>query len=476
MPTKVSAKIPRNNVAAVDRMGHRTPGTGAAANSASGDSLGTDRSRGERKLSLVRSGREISTQVLKIETWPLERLIPYARNARLHSEAQVAQIAASIAEFGFNNPVLVGQEGGIIAGHARVLAARKLDYTEIPVIVLGHLSENQKRAFILADNKLALNAGWDFEMLRLELEALADQSFNLELTGFGEQELAEALARGMPPGALDPEAVPELQDDPVSRTGDVWTLGRHRILCGDGTCGEDLARVLEGQPCHLVFTDPPYNVDYSGKGPGKMKLANDDLGSGFGAFLRSACDAMLAVSQGAVYICMSSSELPRLHAAFSEAGGHWSTWIVWAKNTFTLGRSDYQRQYEPILYGWREGSRHYWCGDRSQSDVWLVDKPVRNDLHPTMKPVELIGRAIRNSSRPDNVVLDPFGGAGSTLISCENLGRKARLIEIDPQYVDVSVRRWQDYTGSKALLDGDGRSFEQIMMERKASLPGGRKR
>jgi DNA modification methylase len=416
------------------------------------------------------------TQDLKIETWPIERLIPYARNARLHSEAQVAQIAASIAEFGFNNPVLVGPQGGIIAGHARVLAARKLGYTEIPIIVLGHLSENQKRAFILADNKLALNAGWDFEMLRLELEALAEQNFDLELTGFDEKELADALAQETPRGTFDPEAVPELQSEPVSRTGDVWTLGKHRTLCGDGTCAEDLARVLDGKPCHLVFTDPPYNVDYCGKGPARMKLANDNLGGGFGAFLRSACDAMLAVSQGPVYICMSSSELPRLHSAFCDAGGHWSTWIVWAKNTFTLGRSDYQRQYEPILYGWREGAKHYWCGDRSQSDVWLVDKPVRNDLHPTMKPVELIGRALRNSSRPGDVVLDPFGGAGSTLVSCENLGRKARLIEIDSQYVDVSVRRWQDYTGSKAFLDGDGRSFAEIATERRASLPDGRER
>jgi DNA modification methylase len=413
-------------------------------------------------------------QDLKIETWLIERLIPYARNARLHSEMQVAQIAASITEFGFNNPVLVSPEGGIIAGHARVLAARKLGYTEIPVIVLGHLTENQKRAFVLADNKLALNAGWDFEMLRLELEALAEQNFDLELTGFDEKELSEVLAQEMPRGSFDPDAIPELEGEPISRIGDVWILGKHRILCGDGTRGEDLPRVLEGKPCHLVFTDPPYNVDYCGKGPGRMTLANDNLGSEFGVFLRSACDAILAVSQGPVYICMSSSELHRLHLAFCDAGGHWSTWIVWAKNTFTLGHSDYQRQYEPILYGWREGAKHYWCGDRNQGDVWLVDKPVRNDLHPTMKPVDLVGRAIRNSSRPGNVVLDPFGGAGSTLIGCENLDRKARLIEIDPQYVDVSVRRWQDYTGSKAFLDGDGRSFEEIAVERRVLLPGTR--
>jgi len=411
-------------------------------------------------------------QELKIESWPIERLIPYARNARLHSEAQVAQIAASIVEFGFNNPVLVGPEGDIIAGHARVLAARKLAQANVPAIVLGHLTENQKRAFILADNKLALNAGWDLEMLRLELEALATENFDLELTGFDEEELAEALAKETPWRTVDPDAVPLLQGTPVSRTGDVWTLGKHRIMCGDGTRAEDLARVLEGKSCRLVFTDPPYNVDYCGKGPGRMKFANDNLGSAFGAFLRSACDAMLAVSQGAVYICMSSSELHRLQAAFLEAGGHWSTWIVWAKNTFTLGRSDYQRQYEPILYGWREGTEHHWCGDRNQSDVWFMDKPVRNDLHPTMKPVELVSRAIGNSSRPGDVVLDPFGGSGSTLVSCENLGRKVRLIEIEPQYVDVSVRRWQDYTGSQALLDGDGRSFEEIAAERGASVVG----
>ncbi len=411
-------------------------------------------------------------QDLKIETWAMDRLIPYARNARLHSEAQVAQIAASIAEFSFNNPVLVGPKGGIIAGHARVLAARKLGFMEIPVIVLGHLTENQKRAFVLADNKLALNAGWDVEMLRLELEALAEQNVDLGLTGFDEQELAEVLAQEMPRGSFDPDAIPELEPEPVSRTGDIWILGKHRILCGDGTCGEELARVLDGKPCHLVFTDPPYNVDYCGKGPDRMKLANDDLGPDFAAFLRVACDAILAASQGPVYICMSSSELATLQSAFCDAGGHWSTWIIWAKNTFTLGRSDYQRQYEPILYGWREGAKHYWCGDRNQSDLWLVDKPVRNDLHPTMKPVDLVGRAIRNSSRVGNVVLDPFGGAGSTLISCENLDRKARLIEIDPQYVDVSVRRWQDYTSSKAFLDQDGRSFEEIAAARRASFCG----
>jgi len=403
------------------------------------------------------------TQLLQIESWPIERLIPYARNARTHSDAQVGQIAASIAEFGFVNPVLADPDGGIIAGHGRVLAARLLKHDHVPVIVLGHLSENQKRAFMLADNKLALNAGWDTEMLRLELEALAAEGFNLDLTGFEERELDELIQSQRL--ELQDEA-PAVNDSPVSQPGDLWKLGDHRLLCGDATSSQDMARVLEAKPCDMVFTDLPYNVDYTGKDSRKMKLANDDLGASFGKFLLAACQSMLKVCQGPLYVCMSSSELHHLHAAFTQAGGHWSTYIIWAKNTFTLGRSDYQRQYEPILYGWPEGTKHYWCGQRNQGDVWFIDKPHRNDLHPTMKPVELVGKAIENSSRKNNVILDPFAGSGSTLIACENLARQARLVEIDPLYVDVIIRRWQNYTGRVAELEPEGRSFEQIAVER----------
>jgi DNA modification methylase len=379
------------------------------------------------------------------------------------------QIAASIAEFGFNNPVLADPEGGIIAGHGRVLAARALGLTHVPVIVLAHLTENQKRAFRLADNKLALNAGWDLEMLRLEMEALTEQDFRLELTGFDEQELEELLAGLSQKILLDPDETPEPPEKAATIPGDLWILGEHRVLCGDGTRSEDLARVLEGKSCDLVFTDLPYNVDYVGKSRSKMKLANDDLGSQFGEFLLAACRSMLDVSQGPLYICMSSGELHRLNAAFTEAGGHWSTYIIWAKNTFTLGRSDYQRQYEPILYGWREGAKHYWCGDRNQGDVWFLDKPHRNDLHPTMKPVALVERAIENSSRKHNLVLDPFAGAGTTVMACENTGRQARAIEIDPRYVDATVKRWQTYTGRCSVLAHDGRSFDAVASERLAN-------
>ena len=256
----------------------------------------------------------------------------------------MSQIAASIEEFGFLNPILIDPNGGVIAGHARLIAARKLGLAEVPVIAIAGLTENQKRAFILADNKLALNAGWDEEMLRLELQALVEQDFTPNLARFDEAELAELLREEGPSGLVDANDVPDPQPRVVSATGDVWILGNHRVLCGDGTRREDLERLLEGHACDLVFTDLPYNVDYSGKTASQMKLANDNLGAAFSDFLKAACQAMLQVSAGPFYICMSSSELHNLHAAFTAAGGHWSTYIIWAKNTFTLGLSDYQRQ------------------------------------------------------------------------------------------------------------------------------------
>jgi DNA modification methylase len=406
---------------------------------------------------------------LQVVTWPVERLIPYARNARTHSDEQVAQIAASIAEFGWTNPILAGSDGIIIAGHARLLAARKLGMTEVPVIVLDHLTETQRRALVIADNRLALNAGWDEEMLRVELESIRDDGFDLELTGFSDDELEDLLREPeeVVAGNTDEDAVPEAPETAVTVSGDVWLLGDHRLLCGDATQIEAVEKVLAGGLADMVFTDPPYNVNYGAtmkdklRGKSHRKIANDNLGDGFEQFLRDACANMLAVTKGAVYISMSSSELHTLHRAFTESGGHWSTFVIWAKNTFTMGRSDYQRQYEPILYGWKEGTDHYWCGARDQGDVWFVKKPVANDLHPTMKPVELVERAIRNSSKSRDTVLDPFGGSGSTMIACEKSGRQARLIELEPKYCDVIVRRWQQFTGKQAVLEASGRTFDE---------------
>jgi len=404
----------------------------------------------------------------KIEQWPTGKLLPYARNARTHSEEQVAQIAASIVEFGFTNPILAGSDGIIVAGHGRLTAAQKLGLEVVPVVVLDHLTPTQRRALIIADNRIAENAGWDDAMLRVELDALRDDDFDLSLTGFDADALAD-LYEGEEgdTGQTGDDEVPESQDAVISRPGDVWLLGGHRVLCGDATDAKSYEVLLQGKEVDMTVTDPPYNVNYANSAKDKMRgkdraILNDNLGDGFYDFLLAALTPIMANCTGAVYVAMSSSELDVLQAAFREAGGKWSTFIIWAKNTFTMGRSDYQRQYEPILYGWPEGGKHHWCGDRDQSDVWQIKKPHKNDLHPTMKPVELVERAIRNSSKPGDVVLDPFGGSGTTLIAAEKSGRTARLMELDPKYVDVIVRRWQDWTGKLANRESDGIGFNDL--------------
>jgi DNA modification methylase len=410
---------------------------------------------------------------LAIAWRPLGALIPYARNPRTHTDAQVAQIAASIREFGWTSPVLVDGESGIIAGHGRVMAARKLGQERVPVIELGHMSEAQKRAYVLADNQLALNAGWDDELLRLELADLSELGFDLGLIGFGDGELERLLA-GTKEGLTEDDEAPALPEQAVTKPGDLWVLGEHRLLCGDATVLADVERVLGGQLADMTWTDPPYGVNYANSPKDKLRrkhrpILNDNLGEGFETFLLDACTNILSVTKGAVYVCMSSSEIHTLQRAFTAAGGKWSTFVIWAKHTFTLGRADYQRQFEPILYGWPAGHDRYWCGARDQGDVWFIDKPARNDLHPTMKPVALVERAVRNSSKSRDLVLDPFGGSGSTLIACEKAGRQARLVELDRKYCDVIVQRWQDWAGATAVLEGDGRSFEAIARSREAA-------
>ncbi|UZG48467.1 site-specific DNA-methyltransferase [Caldimonas thermodepolymerans] len=412
----------------------------------------------------------------RIELWPIDKLLPYVRNARQHSDEQIAQIAASIAEFGFVNPILTGADGVLVAGHGRLAAARKLGLATVPVVVLDHLTPTQRRALVLADNRLAELATWDDALLRIELEALQDDGFDLDLTGFDADALAELLADEEPQieGRTEDDAIPEMPEEPVSRPGDVWRLGPHRLVCGDATTAEAYARLFpDGERADMVFTDPPYNVNYANSAKDKLRgkhrpILNDALGEGFYDFLYDALALIMAHTRGAIYVAMSSSELDTLQAAFRAAGGHWSTFIIWAKNTFTLGRSDYQRQYEPILYGWPEGATRHWCGDRDQGDVWQIKKPAKNDLHPTMKPVDLVERAIRNSSRPGDVVLDPFGGSGTTLIAAEKAGRVARLIELDPKYADVIVRRWQDWTGQQATREADGLAFDQAASDSSA--------
>jgi len=393
-----------------------------------------------------------------------DTLIPYANNSRTHSVDQVKQIASSIKEFGFTSPILIDEDGGIIAGHGRVMAANLLCIAEVPCITLDGLTKAQKKAYIIADNKLALNAGWSEDILRLEFEDLKEMGFDLDLTGFSMDEI-DKLLPNVVEGLTDEDAVPEAPETPVSKPGDLWRLGNHLLLCGDSTVLANVERVLDGALADMVFTDPPYNVDYGNTAKDKLRgtnrtIMNDNLGDGFERFLYDACINMLTVCKGAVYVCMSASELHTLQKAFIEAGGKWSTFVIWAKNTFTLGRADYQRQYEPILYGWKQGNDHFWCGARDQGDVWFVNKPVRNELHPTMKPVELVERAINNSSKSRDIVLDCFGGSGTTLIACEKLNRQCRMIELDPKYADVIVKRWQDFVGKKAIHEETGEAFD----------------
>jgi DNA modification methylase len=409
----------------------------------------------------------------QIQFWAIDQLIPCERNARSHSDSQIEQLASSIDEFGFTNPILANAKRQIIAGYARYLAARKRKLERVPVIVLEHLTETQERAYRLADNQLALNASWNEEVLRKELQTLINEAFEMNLLGFTEAELERlSTSPELQVFQTDEDAAPKLAQVAVSRKGNVWALDSHRVLCGDATESGTMNQLLVGIPAAMTVTDPPYNVAYramSRNGTSRA-IQNDDLGREFESFLFEACRNILDWTTGGIYMFMSSSELHSLYSAFARAGGHFSTFLIWAKHHFTLGRSDYQRQYEPILYGWREGANRFWCGARNQGDVWSFAKPAVNDLHPTMKPVALIEQAIQNSSRQGDVVLDPFGGSGSTLIACQKTGREARLVEIDPLYVDCMVRRWQEFTGREAVLEGDGRSFAAVAGEREQGV------
>lgn len=403
---------------------------------------------------------------MKIEHIALEALIPYARNSRTHSEAQVAQIAGSIREFGFTNPVLIDGEGGIIAGHGRVMAARQLGLSEVPCIRLAHLTDAQKRAYVIADNKLALNAGWDDEMLRLEIGDLQEAGFNLDLLGFDSAELDALLADVGDDEAEqgDADAAPEARPEPISKPGDVWVLGQHRVMCGDSTSIDQAGVLMGGSMADLLITDPPYNVAYEGKTQDALTIQNDAMSDAdFRQFLRDCYGAADAFMRpGAVfYVWHADLEGLNFRAAAAEVGWTVRQCMIWNKNSLVLGRQDYHWKHEPCLYGWKNGAAHYWGSDRSQTTVLDFSRPNRNGEHPTMKPVDLIEYQVKNSSKRGDTVLDLFGGSGSTLIACEKTARSARLMELDPRYCDVIVRRWQDFTGQRATHAETGEPFPE---------------
>jgi DNA modification methylase len=407
---------------------------------------------------------------LRIEQWPVERLVPYARNARTHSAGQVAQVAASIAQFGFVNPILVGPDRVIIAGHARLLAARKLEMSEVPIIVLEHLSEAQRRALVIADNRLALNAGWDEEMLAVELAALREEDFSLDVLGFDDEELTRLLvAEDATEGLTDEDSVPEVPATPVSQAMDLWNLGDHKLLVGDATVAADVQRLMGPDEADCVFSDPPYNIDYQGYTKERLTIQNDQMSAEqFNRFLQESFRSFRSVVKpdASLYICHSSSWQREFQNALESASFEVRCQIIWGKNTFAWGFGRYKFQHEPIFYCHVAGQKDSWYGNKSQSTLWEEKKPAANRLHPTMKPVELVERALVNSSKTGDLVLDLFGGAGSTLIGCERRGRKARLMEIDPKYADVIVKRYQEYSGKPAVLDGDGRTYAEIAQAR----------
>ena len=406
--------------------------------------------------------------MLTIQYKKIEQLIPYARNSRTHSDAQVAQIAASIKEFGWTNPVLMDGDNGIIAGHGRVLAARVLGQTDIPTIELSHMTDIQKRAYIISDNKLAMNAGWDEEVLGLELTELKEFGFNLDLTGFSTDEIEALLAPAGTEGLTDEDAVPEVPETPVTVLGNVWLMGKHRVMCGDSTSIEQAEQLMAGTNADLVFTDPPYNVAYSGLGQNNLgTIKNDDMSAAdFEQFCRDLFATYHAVMKplACIYVCHPDSQSgPKLafEKTFAEQFKKSST-IIWMKQSAGMGWQDYRAQHEPILYGWKDGGKgkHFFSGDRTKTTVWKIGRDAQATYkHPTQKPVALPEEAINNSSKGQDIVLDLFGGSGSTLIACEKTGRINRSMELDPKYCDVIVQRWQEFTGQTATLESTGEPF-----------------
>lgn len=392
----------------------------------------------------------------KIERIAVEMLLPYAKNSRTHSDEQVAQIAASIKEFGFNNPILIDKENTIIAGHGRLLAARRMGMTEVPCIKLGHLTETQRKAYVIADNRLALNADWDTEMLTIELNDLLEDNFALDILGFDADELKALLDPVTPTeGLTDEDAVPEVPEEPKTKPGDIYCLSRHRLMCGDSTSIDALERLCETQLVDMWLTDPPYNVAYEGKTKDALTIKNDSMEDDqFRQFLRDSYTAADSVMKpGAVfYIWHADSEGYNFRGAAKDAGWTVRQCLIWKKSTMVMGRQDYHWKHEPCLYGWKDGAGHLWATDRKQTTILEFDKPSRNGEHPTMKPVGLFEYQMLNNTKGGDIVLDSFGGSGTTLIAAEKNGRIARIMELDPKYCDVIVKRWEDFTGQKAEL------------------------
>ena len=395
-----------------------------------------------------------------------EKLIPYVNNARTHSTEQINKLRSSLREFGFINPVIIDRGFNVIAGHGRIEAAKAEGISEVPCVFADHLTEAQKKAYILADNRMAMDAGWDEELLRVEIEALQAESFDVGLTGFDESEIADLFETDseVKDDGFDVDA--ELEKPPVTKSGDLWLLGNHRLICEDSTREETYTFLMDGKKANLVVTDPPYNVNYEGSA-GKIK--NDNMENGkFYQFLLDAFTCMEKVMENdaSIYVFHADTEGLNFRKAFADAGFYLSGTCIWKKQSLVLGRSPYQWQHEPVLFGWKKKGRHQWYTGRKESTIWEFDKPKKNGDHPTMKPVPLVAYPIKNSSMSNCIVLDPFGGSGSTLIACEQTNRVCHTIELDEKFCDVIVKRFIEQAGTTenvyVVRDGQTIKFDWL--------------
>ena len=397
----------------------------------------------------------------------IDKLIPYINNARTHSPEQIKKLRASLREFGFINPVIIDKDFNVIAGHGRLLAAKEEGIKEVPCVFVDYLTEAQKKAYIIADNRMAMDAGWDEELLRVEIEALQAEAFDLSLTGFDDTEIADLFGDDSDVQEDDFDVDEELEKPTFSKAGDVWTLGRHRLVCGDSTKEETFATLMQGRKANLVVTDPPYNVNYEGTA-GKIK--NDNMaGEKFYQFLFDAFSNIEKVmaDDASIYVFHADTEGLNFRKAFSDAGFYPSGCCIWKKPSLVLGRSPYQWQHEPCLFGWKKNGKHQWYSDRKQTTIWEFEKTKKNTDHPTMKPIPLLAYPIQNSSMSNTLVLDPFGGSGSTLIACEQTDRSCATIELDEKYCDVIVKRYIEQVGSadKVSVERDGKTYTFAELE-----------
>ena len=385
---------------------------------------------------------------------PISKLVPYVNNARTHSPEQVMKLRSSLRAFGFINPIIIDRDYGIIAGHGRLLAAKEEGITEVPCVFVDYLTEAQKKAYILADNRMAMDAGWDEELLRVEIEALQGEAFDVSLTGFDEKELADLFKDGNDSDAEDDDydLSAALEKAAFVKRGDIWTVGRHRLMCGDATSAEDVAALMDGRKANLILTDPPYGVSF--KSSSGLTIQNDSMkDEEFYHFLLDSFKNMADHLEkgGAAYVFHADTEGLNFRRAFIDAGFHLAGCCIWVKDSLVLGRSDYQWQHEPVLYGFMQNGKHPWYSDRKQTTIWNFAKPKRNANHPTSKPLDLLGYPIGNSTQENAIVIDTFGGSGSTLMACEQMNRTCCTMELDEKYASVILRRYVDDTG-----DADG--------------------